>query len=91
VREQKLALVVEVFLQDELVDDSLEPQGHLGAVDVRAAQGADELHRFRHLWRCLDVELNVYVLHAGALGENILVAPQERARDYAMFSSAESY
>jgi hypothetical protein len=43
VGEQELALVAHVVL-DELVGDSLEAQGHLGAVHVRA-EPADELHR----------------------------------------------
>jgi hypothetical protein len=38
-----------------------------------------------------DLKPNVCILHAGDLRENILVAPQERTKDYAMFLSAESY
>jgi len=44
--EQQLALAAHVF-EDELVGHPLEAQRYLGAVDVRAAEGADEPHRLR--------------------------------------------
>jgi hypothetical protein len=46
--EQQLALVLQVF-QDDLEGNSLEAQGRLRTVRERAAEGADELHRRRHL------------------------------------------
>ena len=46
VLEQEVALAAHV-LQDELVVNSLETQGHLGAVHERASECADQLHRFR--------------------------------------------